>query len=294
MHFSKKIKNIIFCQRNLTANGNNPWTLANANNSKVVHKKFVDRNDYEQSEIKSCEFCDSFYCTNDCFTKKWVEKHTIEKELDPKLDQEEKIQMLNEINILNGSTVYITHNTDYKRCYVRSAAKDEDLQYCKYLKSVDKHSKNAKYLDSAPKVGCIVAAPYYDRYYRAQVLNVNSETGQVQTKFLDFGNKIITKWTELKHLNKKLQEQRLMVTKILLKDISKMPSNVTRSCQKLLKSLTVNNTELVIFYGTNQNSNHLKCELYAAQSGDSINDQLNRLGEIKNKKLGENDLILLF
>lgn len=243
-----------------------------------------------QSQSYTCYLCKSPYCDHRlCFTEQWIsdcspEKPTESKTIVKKQQNAENCQLsditnLLSVNIRNNFDVFITHNCGYQKCYIRSADKECDSLYRKLLILVSKYSQNAKFLNVMPEVGNIVVAPYFGFYFRAKVLQTNDATATVQIRFIDFGNKITTHWNVLKHLDERLQNAKVFIEKIYLKDINEMPNDAVRQCNRYLKDLITNKQKLNIQYICDRSAStkHLMCELFIIDSGgETVNDNLNK------------------
>lgn len=138
--------------------------------------------------------------------------------------------------IQNGDRVFLTEAATHFAVYIRSERTAEEYSKLVNEVSIAATHKSAPKLTEYPNKNDIVAAPFEGQYYRAMVVNVNEDKGEVKVGFVDYGNTAVVPFKTLRDIPKDLKEHRRLTIRVHLKGLdSELSANESNELKGVLQ-----------------------------------------------------------
>lgn len=177
--------------------------------------------------------------------------------------------------IQNGDRVFLTEAATHFAVYIRSERTAEEYSKLINEVSVAATDKSAPKLTEYPNKNDIVAAPFDDQYYRAMVVNVNEDKGEVKVGFVDYGNTAVVPLKTLRDIPKNLKEHRRLTIRVHLKGLdSELSANESNELKAVLQGYV--DTEKLFKLKSDEKEIRAKSEIELIDEIDnkSVNEML--------------------
>lgn len=176
----------------------------------------------------------------------------------------EKKYFIKVVDLKPNCKVVITSVINLQLLYIRQLCPEaNDL-----FNIISHYSNSAPFLLEKPSIDEYVLVPNNNTYHRAKILDVfQTDNNGFNTRVIltDFGNEIMLKWQDMKHLNYKIRGKPSFTQKVILNGI--LNENYCQNINNYLQKLSLAKEELEIIQ-----INGFKVTLKHSQTSVIIND----------------------